>query len=1219
MYSFLQTIGVAPIDEMEQSISDPATPRTPSHGLPYSTSPVHSISTTSPSNTHFKTDDEIASELLSQFPPFGSHSGSAGEALNSFSFQALSPTTSPVAAGGYMHDSMTAVTTALQSLKGPVTARPAWFTSPNNNKNPTIGTEHKDNEPHVHVVPLVDSDDDEDDNENDEDEDWAMFAAMMRSGGHHSKRNCFIENGFAYQPPPFLWEDLEALERRNAIKYGTPGSNGLSDTSSSRYISQPSMLTDQVGRFTHQTFRKSLMHRNNSISNLVSANNGNSGVLAAALGDVLPPPTVMNATAHTSCATSGSILASHQHHQGCNSIKGPPRSSRAIMNEWEQHEMDLWRVDKTSASPTPHPERKYFSLSEAKKGSPERTKSPKRLNRLPPSSQKKLLEQPESEEEDPNNMTLDRDHWMPDKLCKHCYACEIPFTVFRRRHHCRLCGQVFCSNCSAYFIELLPSSNGATAEIKESFIVKPEASNATPNNNATVRACKMCYEQVSAQQAETLKAPSTSFMPLITMMKEEEELTDQVVEEKIGKQTADKKGVTFDSTTIAKSHEIKSQKISTYSNFLDVGLQPDIEDRNNARLQNLETALQTTQIVKSTKGIIVPNSQVPPLLANHMDTASTSLEQSRPKALKDSFSRLSPGSTLLRRESPENTSKENPIPADQVIKDDEPPVELLQGSTPEIFINKLGQVATQHLERMCAELLHTEAPLLLQEIRENKTNGNLRDWMNMLLMLATKCSFTVRPNIKKGDLLDIRMYSKVKVIPGGNLNESAYMSGIIFPKNVNHKSMAREIVNPKVMLLSGGIEFSRTEHRIASLQTLLEQEEKYMEILGTKIVGLKPDVLLVGRAVSRRAQELLLHANVVLIQHVKPSLMQRVARQTGATILSSTDHVMNQFGTSVLGKCRRFRLVTFRYHDWKERCDNARREAAIAANKGPGDPNTIKNHERQEKLAAQLLGNSVVDGVQAVRAGLAKRCIARTYIMMEGCPKNLGCTMMLRGASRPALKEAKNVLIFLCNVSYNIKLETTYLKERYVTLPSSYSIPPRKKVGCTLQSSSLCVDYGQPPFGRMVKPWNGAANTDSSTQIVKSSSGTITAMDHQSILITSVWMTGATQCCPAEVKGICYYTRQDVSLGQFLHDSCFNMNLKCQNTTCKKSVLEHTLSFIHADGLINITVSLSCSTDGCYFCCLHYFPIVFPRWKQWKTHCRLHLSNKQLNSLQQRD
>ena len=128
------------------------------------------------------------------------------------------------------------------------------------------------------------------------------------------------------------------------------------------------------------------------------------------------------------------------------------------------------------------------------------------------------------------------------------------------------------------------------------------------------------------------------------------------------------------------------------------------------------------------------------------------------------------------------------------------------------------------------------------------------------------------------------------------------MSGVVFHKNVSHKKMARVIQSAKIMLLSGGIEYTRTENRIASLDTLLEQEERYMEILITKIFKLKPDVLLVGRSVSRKAQELLLRANIVLIQYVKAALMTRIARQTGATVLSSIDHVMNQFGSTILGE-----------------------------------------------------------------------------------------------------------------------------------------------------------------------------------------------------------------------------------------------------------------------------------------------------------------------------
>ncbi|KAK7498566.1 hypothetical protein BaRGS_00010226 [Batillaria attramentaria] len=40
-----------------------------------------------------------------------------------------------------------------------------------------------------------------------------------------------------------------------------------------------------------------------------------------------------------------------------------------------------------------------------------------------------------------------KQYWMPDSSCKECYDCGDKFTTFRRRHHCRICGQIFCSKC----------------------------------------------------------------------------------------------------------------------------------------------------------------------------------------------------------------------------------------------------------------------------------------------------------------------------------------------------------------------------------------------------------------------------------------------------------------------------------------------------------------------------------------------------------------------------------------------------------------------------------------------------------------------------------------------------------------------------------------------------------------------------------------------------
>lgn len=45
--------------------------------------------------------------------------------------------------------------------------------------------------------------------------------------------------------------------------------------------------------------------------------------------------------------------------------------------------------------------------------------------------------------------------WVPDEEAKGCMACKNTFTTFRRRHHCRECGGVFCGNCTTKRFPLL--------------------------------------------------------------------------------------------------------------------------------------------------------------------------------------------------------------------------------------------------------------------------------------------------------------------------------------------------------------------------------------------------------------------------------------------------------------------------------------------------------------------------------------------------------------------------------------------------------------------------------------------------------------------------------------------------------------------------------------------------------------------------------------------
>ncbi|EGZ78337.1 hypothetical protein NEUTE2DRAFT_102190 [Neurospora tetrasperma FGSC 2509] len=44
---------------------------------------------------------------------------------------------------------------------------------------------------------------------------------------------------------------------------------------------------------------------------------------------------------------------------------------------------------------------------------------------------------------------LSKEFWMKDETTKECFACGSPFTAFRRKHHCRTCGCIFCSKCTS--------------------------------------------------------------------------------------------------------------------------------------------------------------------------------------------------------------------------------------------------------------------------------------------------------------------------------------------------------------------------------------------------------------------------------------------------------------------------------------------------------------------------------------------------------------------------------------------------------------------------------------------------------------------------------------------------------------------------------------------------------------------------------------------------
>ncbi|CAD8068266.1 unnamed protein product [Paramecium sonneborni] len=84
-----------------------------------------------------------------------------------------------------------------------------------------------------------------------------------------------------------------------------------------------------------------------------------------------------------------------------------------------------------------------------------------------------------------NQQFLYTKKWVQDKEAKNCKICQTPFkAIFKRKHHCRNCGEVFCDSCSNFFMDKTNFKN--FQDIKKN----------------KVRLCQDCYQEISKKLKE---------------------------------------------------------------------------------------------------------------------------------------------------------------------------------------------------------------------------------------------------------------------------------------------------------------------------------------------------------------------------------------------------------------------------------------------------------------------------------------------------------------------------------------------------------------------------------------------------------------------------------------------------------------------------------------------------------------------------------------------
>jgi T-complex protein 1 subunit gamma len=131
-------------------------------------------------------------------------------------------------------------------------------------------------------------------------------------------------------------------------------------------------------------------------------------------------------------------------------------------------------------------------------------------------------------------------------------------------------------------------------------------------------------------------------------------------------------------------------------------------------------------------------------------------------------------------------------------------------------------------------------------------------WSKLMCGLALKAVRTVSMDVggEKKEV-DIKRYARIEKIPGGEIEDSEVLDGVMLNKDITHPKMRRRIENPKVLLLDCSLEYKKGESQTnieiskeEDWNRILQIEEEQVKAMCDSIIALKPDLVITEKGVS---------------------------------------------------------------------------------------------------------------------------------------------------------------------------------------------------------------------------------------------------------------------------------------------------------------------------------------------------------------------------------
>jgi len=318
------------------------------------------------------------------------------------------------------------------------------------------------------------------------------------------------------------------------------------------------------------------------------------------------------------------------------------------------------------------------------------------------------------------------------------------------------------------------------------------------------------------------------------------------------------------------------------------------------------------------------------------------------------------------------------ILAEPFIRENIHPTVIVQG------YNLALQEALKICDRISLKVDVNDTELMSKLVTSSIGTKFSSRWNDKMVEMALQAVLTVSKASTSSSTghkneVDIKRYAKVEKIPGGEISDSIVLKGIMFNKDTTHSKMRRKIERPRILLLDSPLEYKKGESQTnveiqndEDWNTMLRMEEEYVENMCAEIIAFKPDIVVTEKGVSDLAQHFFAKANITAFRRLRKTDNNRLARCSGATIVSRTDEIQeSDIGTA----CGLFemRKIGDEYFAFFEDCDDPKACSIVLRG---GSKDVLNEIERNLQDAMQVVRNVVYEPKLLPGGGATEMAVA---------------------------------------------------------------------------------------------------------------------------------------------------------------------------------------------------------------------------------------------------